>query len=490
MSYHLCTIVEGTKLELRDLSHYCTSIRGLGFDRDLIVDAFYAMYSAITGFIKFFSSETRRIFGLRLRIDSPPPRIVGSHLLTGFWSGIFEYAMRDKLVRIIILPRLRNYTRMLRVADEVLLGISRRFYLLSRISMAASTTISIHPVFLRLLVELNRLLLYEQRRICRYDHGASGTRILFNGFNVNGEPLYTALKHICSPNKTFLTTIVLTIREMAHILRMVEEVGKTDLARIIQQAEYADKAPQLLSLIEKYVLELRRTLEFLLSDEIVQQALAITDLELEGLEKYSHILTAIHRLRKGAAYSLLRDVTGRERARFILFPSTKLYELYVYANILQALANGDGYLYREPLTVDVVGKGVSAYFNHVDPSMSRFIAPLIRRAPTPDIVLSSNGKVVVVDAKYRDINEKRIRLTLGDVERLAAYLLDVAKDTRLLATIVALKKPKEKIIEHVRKKIKAIDSKIIDVEFIELNPDTEEDPYNKLKPLIEYLTGS
>jgi len=446
------------------------------------------MYSAIAGFTKFYSSETRRIFGIKLKIDSPPPRIVGSYLLTGFWSGIFEYVMGGRLVRIIILPRLRNYAKMLRVADEVLLRISRRFYLLSRISMAASSTISIHPVFLRLLVELNRLLLYEQRRICRYVQGVRGTRVLFNELGVSGEPLYTILKHMCFPNKAFQTIIVLTIREMAHILSMVEEVGKADLAYIAQQVGYADRASQLLNLIEDYILELRRILGFLLGDEIVQQALTITDLEFDGLDKYHHILAVIHRLRMGAAYSLLRDVMGRERARFILFPSTKLYELYVYANILRVLANGKGYSYREPLTVDIISKGISAYYNHVDPFMSRFITPLTRRTPAPDIVLSSNSKVTIVDAKYRSVNTKKIKLTLGDAERLAAYLLDIARDTRLLATIVALKKPKEDVIEQVRKRIKAFDSKRIDVEFLELNPDIEKDPSNQLKPLVEYLT--
>lgn len=493
MSYHqyLCTVVEGSRIELGKLAHYCDA-RSPGYGHRIVRDAFNAMYSAVTGFVKSFESRvSRSLFGFRIRIDSPPPRIVGDHLLTGFWTGVFEYSTGDGVVRIAVVPRLKNYGKMIGVVDEFLANISWHFYLLSRIVVASSATASLHPIFQRLLLELNRLLLFEPRRMCMYVQGVGGPRMLLRGFGAGGEPLYTVLRHVCHPNKALLTALVLAAREMAHTLQTVERVGM----RIVQDARGLggdDRVWQLQALVEGYVSGLRRALGAILSDEVVQQALSMVDVDIENLDRYSTVLVAIKKLGKGTVYT--QPVVGVEEARLLLFPSTKLYELYVYANILQVLSSRGVHSYVEPLAVDidVDGKKVRAYFNHVEPFMSRFIRPLIRALPTPDIVLFSSGKAVVVDAKYRSIRGRDVdgvRLTIGDAERLAAYILDISRDSKLLAAVAALERPGDEIVKHVKGSIKPIDSKKIDVEFVKLNPDSEENPEKQLKPLIDYLIG-
>lgn len=494
MSYrrYLCRVVEGSRIELEKLPRYCDAASpGRGYR--IVRDAFNAMYSAVTGFVKSFESRvSRSLFGFRIRIDSPPPRIVGDRLLTGFWTGVFEYGAEDGFVRIAVVPRLRNYGKMVRAVDEFLASISWHFYLVSRISVAASATASLHPIFQRLLLELNRLLLYEPRRICRYVEGVGGPRILLSGFGTGGEPLYTVLRHVCNPNKALLTALVLAARGLARALQTVERVAM-EIVQDVRGLGGDDRVWQLQTLVESYVSGLRRALGAILGDEVMQQALSVVDVDLEGVDRYPTVFAAIKRLERGAVYT--QPVAGGEEARFLLFPSTKLYELYVYANILRALTSRGGYTYVEPLAVDidVDGRKVKAYFNYVEPPMSRFIRPLIRALPTPDIVLSSNSKAVVVDAKYRRISgrdAKGVRLTLGDAERLAAYIFDIARDAKLLAAVVALEKPREEVVNNVKRAIKPIDTKEIGVEFLELNPDSEEDPEKQLKPLIDYLTGS
>jgi len=151
---------------------------------------------------------------------------------------------------------------------------------------------------------------------------------------------------------------------------------------------------------------------------------------------------------------------GEGSARLFLIPSTKLYELYVLAQFLKAIGG----------SVELCGarcleaQGVRFYFNKAP--VSRIVKRLAGKRPRPDISVKQGEKVVVVDAKYRELN--RGRLALGDAVRLAAYLLDVARNGRLTAVVVALEKPTW-VPPPVMLKCWG-ESCLIEVKFVKVNP--------------------
>jgi len=169
---------------------------------------------------------------------------------------------------------------------------------------------------------------------------------------------------------------------------------------------------------------------------------------------------------------------GEELARLFLVPSTKLYELYVLAQFLKAVGGGVELCGARCLEV----RDVRFYFNKAP--TSRIVKQLTDREPRPDISIESEKekeeKVVVVDAKYRKL--KRGRLALGDAVRLAAYLLDVARNGKLTAVVAALEKPTQ---DSRRVQAKLTPTLDIEVKFVKVNPSGTNE--NEIRALLSEL---
>lgn len=93
--------------------------------------------------------------------------------------------------------------------------------------------------------------------------------------------------------------------------------------------------------------------------------------------------------------------------------------------------------------------------------------PLSGKRPRPDIVVAMDGRIVVIDAKYRELDGKK--LSLADALRLAGYLADVARDGVLQTSVVALRCPGDTLVTM------EIDGKLVKVYCVELNPDRSVD---------------
>jgi len=103
------------------------------------------------------------------------------------------------------------------------------------------------------------------------------------------------------------------------------------------------------------------------------------------------------------------------------------------------------------------------YFNRVPRKLSRIVVRLSGRGPRPDLAVVGGGRVVVVDAKYRELDS---RLALRDALRLAGYLADVARSRVLRAVVVSLRSGGGAVEAE-------IDGKRAVVGFAEANPDGE-----------------
>jgi len=168
---------------------------------------------------------------------------------------------------------------------------------------------------------------------------------------------------------------------------------------------------------------------------------------------------------------------GGELARLFLVPSTKLYELYVLAQFLKAVGGNVELCGSRCLEV----RDARFYFNKAP--TSRIVKQLTDREPRPDISIESEKKkkkVVVVDAKYRKL--KRGRLALGDAVRLAAYLLDVARNEKLTAVVAALEKPAQ---DSRRVQAKLTPMLDIEVKFVKVNPSGTN--VNEIRALLSEL---
>ncbi len=126
--------------------------------------------------------------------------------------------------------------------------------------------------------------------------------------------------------------------------------------------------------------------------------------------------------------SRLAGVEVRRELPLQLLPSSKVFELWVLKLVLEALGiDGGVRVERVDSGLTIGANGVKLHYNkpHREGRLLRGLRGLLRDgALRPDYVVERNGEVVVADAKYK------ARVLVGDVERIAAYLVDIAAPLR------------------------------------------------------------
>jgi hypothetical protein len=126
--------------------------------------------------------------------------------------------------------------------------------------------------------------------------------------------------------------------------------------------------------------------------------------------------------------SRLAGVEVRRELPLQLLSSSKVFELWVLKLIIEVLGiNGGVRVERVDSGLSVEARGVKLHYNkpHREGRLLRGLRGLLRDgALRPDYVVERNGEVVVADAKYK------ARVSVGDVERIAAYLVDIAAPLR------------------------------------------------------------
>jgi hypothetical protein len=126
--------------------------------------------------------------------------------------------------------------------------------------------------------------------------------------------------------------------------------------------------------------------------------------------------------------SRLAGVEVRRELPLQLLPSSKVFELWVLKLIIEVLGvNGGVRVERVDSGLTIGANGVKLHYNkpHREGRLLRGLRELLKDgALRPDYLVERNGEVVVADAKYK------ARISVGDVERMAAYLVDIATPLR------------------------------------------------------------
>ena len=476
MSYQqVCVVREGRRYSLlrgssNSIFNYCSD----GLERRLVKEAFRDMRDSIRKYALLFRRKSRRLFGFPLRIESPPPDVIGNKVFSGFWAGLYEYLRNDSRLAIIVLPQVNKYSWMIEYIDELLSSLSNDFKLLVDFSFSASTSIIMIQLLRRLLLELSILVNREPKRIYDVIEEGSGELITVSADNIGpqGYLKYSVYKQVYRPNTRLYNTVVLVLRNVIESIRkIINTKNRIDAAASKLGIESKTSYNDFKKVMDRYVNNLKEYLETLLVDEniryILSHHIGISDIDYTDV--YDYIVTASNKVKKGIEFST--EAAGK--ARQLFFPSTKIYELYVYANIVDALSRevGGKPLYERILTTTI--DDAKIYFNHYPSNLSRIIANITRnKTPQPDILLQYKDKTIIIDAKYRYLDSNKPRLLgLGDAERLSAYLIDAARNSELRAVIVSLSTPPSSILGKIKQEIKPLNSKKISIEFIELNPD-------------------
>ena len=121
----------------------------------------------------------------------------------------------------------------------------------------------------------------------------------------------------------------------------------------------------------------------------------------------------------------------------LLYPSTKIYELYVYTHTVGCFVE---HLYSEPRHLGKLSIRIDTaklHFNRYLKKLSRIIAYTTKdKTPRPDISVRTSDKIAIIDAKYRRLDSGRPRLLdLGDAEKMAVCIPDTCGDTGLQAIV-------------------------------------------------------
>jgi hypothetical protein len=126
--------------------------------------------------------------------------------------------------------------------------------------------------------------------------------------------------------------------------------------------------------------------------------------------------------------SRLAGVEVRRELPVQPLPSSKVFELWALKLIIEALGvNGGVRVERVDSGLTIGANGVKLHYNkpYREGRLLRGLRGLLKDgALRPDYVVERKGEVVVADAKYK------ARVSVGDVERMAAYLVDIAAPLR------------------------------------------------------------
>jgi Holliday junction resolvase len=259
------------------------------------------------------------------------------------------------------------------------------------------------------------------------------------------------------PNLSLAISLAVAARSVARALAAAEEVLKS-------LGGGAEKRKGLLEAIKRYASRARSYLASLLSDEFIAHSLfslEAADVGEIDVERYWHVVHAARTVGRSAQWS--EGFLGRSRQ--FLLPSTKIYELYVYAALVKALEGKYGRGAPKGRLALRIGTS-KLFFNHYPGDLSRVIARITGAVPSPDIFYLDERLAAPVECKYREL--EGLRLRLGDAERLLSYLADSSRDERLKAVVVSLAALETRCVRA------SINGKEVEVCFAEVDPDKGE----------------
>jgi hypothetical protein len=150
--------------------------------------------------------------------------------------------------------------------------------------------------------------------------------------------------------------------------------------------------------------------------------------------------------------SRLAGVEVRRELPLQLLPSSKVFELWVLKLIIEALGVNRGVrVERVDSGLTIGANWVKIHYNkpYREGRLLRGLRGLLRDgALRPDYLVERNGEVVVADAKYK------ARVSVGDVERMTAYIVDLATPLRtdgerLVGVLVVLTRGKPRTSKAV-----------------------------------------
>jgi len=335
----------------------------------------------------------------KINIESRPPQLLSANkLYTGQWIGrlVLRLDLREgtTLIPIELRPKYEGIRQMIHelkhesVCGNLLDLMSAGFYI------SKESSIIIPTINLRLVVR--ELVRYDRETplfIYTIERSSTFTRIMSR----SGMPQTVIIKPRINYSKinTLLRGISLILNYMKN---MPIHEDRTHIMQYIQD------------LIDRYYtfyITIPETLE---------------ELDLEFISRINLLLRLGARRFEYISFGLL-------------YPTTKIYELYVLHKIITVLSEK---LQANPhpikLTEFRVGD-VHIYYNNVPEKLSRVVYKLSGKSPRPDIVIKRGNKVLVIEVKYRKLNSK---LNLGDTYRMLAYSIDLSRNKALRILVACL----------------------------------------------------
>ncbi|MCC6059558.1 MAG: hypothetical protein LM563_04885 [Thermofilum sp.] len=450
----VCRLEEGRVYDLREeVGRHCD-----GVQEAELREAVAFMRNQVEEFASTFRERARELFGFSMRLEAPPPRVIRGKLFSGFWSGVFVYAprggAREEPIHIVIEPRVENYDGMLSLIEETLFRFDSFLLLTQAIPLVSPTLLSIDAVR-RVLLEAQLLLEKEPKLLSQLVAGESGE--LLDVHVGSRGAVYRAFHMRRHFNLSLALSLAVAARSVARALAAAEEVLKS-------LEGGAETRKGLLEAIRRYASRARSYLASLLSDEFIAHSLfslEAVDVGEIDVERYWHVVHAARTVGRSAQWS--EGFLGRSRQ--FLLPSTKIYELYVYAALVKALEGKCGRGAPKGGLALCIGTS-KLFFNHYPGDLSRVIVRLTGAVPSPDIFYLDGRLAAPVECKYREL--EGLRLRLGDAERLLSYLADSSRDERLKAVVVSLAAPETRCVRA------GINGKEVEVCFAEVDPDKGE----------------
>ncbi|MGC8983500.1 MAG: hypothetical protein ACP5KA_07120 [Desulfurococcaceae archaeon] len=468
------------------------------FRRALIESGFFADEPKTEELFKrvkdYISSELRPSIEailrlLRLDIESPPPRVENGRFNLGQWIGtlllsgglavhvkpkvgwsLFDVMVKESLELPAVLgveslaPLLANLIASSEyVVDIVYSDLAYRYTL-----MALE-----HPM--PRIVESYTII--AEGQVGRLDAKATA-RLRSQGLPLVASRRARLVEHV--------PALVLIARFHYSILTRLQEL-RTKLRGDLERLGVASRLEELM-VRHQYILSLDPIAAYL--DLVASPYISDSDLVREvraksGANAWLKVLADLYE-----AYQ--RSVAGVEvykpRLPLRLLPSSKVFELWtlrlivdsIGAKRLRTLSRGGGIVLE-------LGDNITLYYNLSESGelteKLREMKLLKDGSLRPDYVLKCNSKVVVADAKYK------YRLALSDLERMLAYVVDLAKPVpgngdRLPGLIVMLTKKRPRTSVVARNEVLKVKPELL---LVHVNPRERANSVEELRKVLRKL---
>jgi len=404
-----CDVADELIVNLKDVSQVIQKIRDKGF--------------------YLFQEEEY----IQLKIESIPPIIEKEKVNFGQWVGVYKFYSDtiDRELYVIVKPKvgIKAYTKMINDVWGFAIAYGPQLinYLLNSIHGLSSYYID--AVYSYLMYFLTRLALWEglpleiikEEKVSRVIKGKLNINKLIK-YSAKDVYPYTHVKMIDA--KIFRALLIrfnlLLYSRLTHLAEEYKELN--GVSEIFNKLGYRNLqnvfSPELIDYIHE-------ALSINIDDPQILQEIII------NRKSFVYNKIASLYLAYKAHKPLLADnilSAYQENIPILPLPSSKIYEFWILKLLVDELLsftklksfnrNGHG--------LKFVFKNLLLYFNYIPKKWSIMIKDSVR----PDYVISKDGWRVVLDAKYRNVNNIRIE----DIERLIAYIVDISTvDTKELA---------------------------------------------------------